>query len=128
MEIIKKVLIIFVIIILMISCIPMNISNAGDEEQKTISLENDMKFSAKLPKDEDVKSLKSIVQKFLSALRILSVLLLIVIIASTGFRYITATTADIKGEIKNTMFPIIMGLIIVFGAVEIAGFILSAFD
>ena len=131
MKILNKILIIASIIILTTSYIPINISNAKNEvekENETVSLENDMKFGVELPTGNDVISLRNIVQKFLAALRLISVLLLILIVASTGFRYITATTADIKSEIKETMFPIIVGLIIVFSAVEIAGFILGTFE
>ena len=124
MNVIKKIVMILIIGIMISSCMPKNISLASGG---FISIEEDINFKSKLPKEKDVKNLKEIIEKFLKAIRTIAVLVLVIVVSTTGIRYLTATNADIKEEIKITMFPIIMGLILLFGAVTIAGFIISAF-
>ena len=84
-------------------------------------------FKAEETKETSVTGLKKVVQKFLVALRVASGLLLIVVVASTGIRYITAP-ANIKGEIKKTGLPIILGLIFIFGASNFAALIISVIE
>ena len=48
-------------------------------------------------------------------------------IAVTGFRYIIETP-EIKGELKKNMFPIIVGIILVFFATSIAKFFIGIFN
>ncbi len=63
--------------------------------------------------------------KLLGFLQIASGLMAILMIAITGFNYIIATP-DVKEEMKKKMLPIIIGLVLVFGAVSVARFILGA--
>lgn len=92
------------------------------------SIESDIEgFEANIA-DEMVHktaSLRDVANRFLGFLRIVSILLLVLMIASTGYRYIVATP-DVKKEIKDKMLPIIIGLICVYGAIQIASFFLSA--
>ena len=82
-------------------------------------------FEATLPETDKIEDLKSIIIKFLNALRVLSILTLLIIVVTTGFRYVTSMP-NIKEEIKKTMLPIILGLIFIFSATTIAAFIISA--
>lgn len=126
MNILKRTITILIALMLILGCIPTNFSQA--DSGKTISIESDINFKSKLPDEDDkaISSLQGIIKKFLSAIRIITALALIIIVSTTGFRYLTAQP-DIKQEIKKTAFPIIMGLVIIFGATAIAGFIISAF-
>ena len=60
----------------------------------------------------------------LGFLQIAAGLLSIVMIAFVGFNYITATP-DVKKELQTKMLPIVIGLVLVFGAVSVARFILG---
>ena len=48
-------------------------------------------------------------------------------VAVTGFRYIVETP-EVKGELKKNMFPIIVGIILVFFATSIAKFFIGIFN
>lgn len=70
-------------------------------------------------------NLKTTIAKLLGFLRVASGLIAVVVIAFTGFNYITAETPDMKKQIKEKMLPIIIGLIVVFSATAITQFILG---
>lgn len=92
-----------------------------------VSLSTDISgFKAEIS-DNTVKksaSLKSIVGRFLGFLRVISAFVLVIILGTTGYKYIVATP-EIKEDIQRRMFPIIFGIIFVFAASAIAGFILK---
>ena len=67
-------------------------------------------------------SLREIVGKFLGFLRIVSGFLLVIMLGITGYRYVVATP-DVKAIIKREGIMVILGLILVFGAVSISQFI-----
>lgn len=71
------------------------------------------------------KSLKKVVNKLLGFLRIVSAFILVLVLGTSGYKYIVATP-EIKGELKKKMLPVILGIILIFSAVTIAGFILEA--
>lgn len=85
-------------------------------------------FKAEATKETSVTGLKSVVKKFLTALRVASTLLLIIVLASAGIRYITESSVNVKGEIKRTILPVILGLVFVFGASSFATLVISAFE
>lgn len=117
----KKVLMIFFIIFTL-----GNIFYFNFKEVKAATLVEDIKgFNADFSKKSSLNDLKSITKKILNALRVIAVFILIIVIVTTGFRFVTSTP-DVRGEIKNTMLPVIIGLIAVFGASSIASFIISA--
>lgn len=91
------------------------------------SLESDVSgFEAEVTQKtvNKTNALKTIVARFLGFLRIVSALVLVLILGTTGYQYIVATP-DIKGDIQKRMLPIILGIIFVFAASAIAGFILK---
>lgn len=83
-------------------------------------------FKAEVTTETSVTGLQTVVQKILNALRVASALLLIVVVATSGIRYITSP-ANIKGEIKKTALPIILGLIFIFGASNFAAYLIQVF-
>lgn len=68
--------------------------------------------------------LQSTVSKLLGFLQVASGLVAVLMIAITGFNYIIGG-ADVKKEIKDKMLPIVLGLVLVFGAVSVAKFVLG---
>ena len=84
-------------------------------------------FQANITADAVSKtvSLKTVVNRLLGFLRIISALALVLILGTTGYKYIVATP-EIKGELKKRMLPVIIGIILVFSAASIAAFILGA--
>ncbi len=81
------------------------------------------------PSDEDgnASGFLSVVNKILGFLQIASALVAVVMIAVTGFRYIMETP-DMKNELKKSMVPIIVGLLLVFFATTIAKFFVNIFQ
>ena len=72
----------------------------------------------------DVTDLTSVINKLLGFLQVASGLAAVIAIAVTGFNYITGTP-DVKSELPKKAIPILVGLILVFGAASIAKFIIG---
>ena len=122
MKIIKKLSILILISLFMVNISSTNfISNAA-------KLSDDVDgFQADITADAVSKtaSLKTVVNRLLGFLRIISALVLVLVLGTTGYKYIVATP-EIKGELKKRMLPVIIGIILVFSAASIAAFILEA--
>lgn len=122
MKIIKKLSILILISLFMVNISSTNFtSNAA-------KLSDDVDgFQANITADAVSKtvSLKTVVNRLLGFLRIISALALVLILGTTGYKYIVATP-EIKGELKKRMLPVIIGIILVFSAASIAAFILGA--
>lgn len=121
MKIIGKIMYLFIIILSLTFLLNTNVSlskNISDEISEFV-VEDTVPAS--------VSGLQNVVQKILVALRVSSVLLLIIVVATSGIRYITAS-ANLKGEIKKTAFPVIVGLIFLFGASWFAGYLIQFFE
>ena len=73
----------------------------------------------------DVGGLQTVIGKLLNFLQIASGLLAVLIIALVGFNYILATSSDMKKEMKEKALPIIVGIVLVFGATSIAKFFIG---
>lgn len=71
--------------------------------------------------------LTQIVNKLLGFLQVASGLIAVLMIAITGFNYIVSTP-EVKNEMKTKMLPIIIGVVLVFGAVSVARFIIGTFS
>ena len=76
--------------------------------------------------DIDTSGLTNVAGKILTFLQVISGVFAIIMIAVTGFRYIIET-ADVKKELKQSMLPIIIGILLVFFATSIAKFIVNIF-
>lgn len=72
----------------------------------------------------DVSKLQNVVGKLLGFLQVASGIIAVLMIAITGFQYIVETP-EVKKEIKAKMLPIIVGIVLVFGATSIAKFIIG---
>lgn len=68
-----------------------------------------------------------VVNNLLGFLQIASGLIAVVMIAVTGFRYIIETP-EMKNELKKSMVPIIVGILLVFFATSIAKFFIGIFS
>lgn len=86
-------------------------------------------FSKVTPDDENTAAgdFIPVVNKVLGFLQIASALGAVIMIAITGFRYIMETP-DMKNELKKSMIPIIVGLLLVFFSVTIAKFFVNVFQ
>lgn len=127
MKVIQKILIILVMGAYMFAIMPQNISWADvttPVSPSTAVQSVGDRTVADYAADASDK-LATTIGKLLGFLQVASGLISILMIALTGFNYIIATP-DVKEEMKKKMLPIIVGLVIVFGAVSIARFILGA--
>lgn len=121
MKTFKRILIVLVIFTCVFGIMSQNISMAASDDVSSIvggvSPEN--------PSGQLASDFQATIGKLLGFLQIASGLIAILMIALTGFNYIVATP-EVKEEMKKKMLPIIVGFVLVFGAVSIAKFILGA--
>lgn len=120
MKTISKVLLILVAAVCLFTVVPQNTVMAANNASSVIG---EVKVTD--PNSNLSDGLKKVIGKLLGFLQIASGLIAILMIAITGFNYIIGG-ADMKKEMKDKMLPIIVGLVLVFGAVSIAQFILGA--
>ena len=73
----------------------------------------------------DVGGLQKVIGTLLNFLQIASGLVAVLMIAIVGFNYILATSSDMKKEMKEKALPIIIGIVLVFGATSIAKFFIG---
>lgn len=121
MKIMKKIIILVIIILGFTNCLVLNTSYGA------VDLKTDIDgFEANVTTKavSATRSLRVIINRFLGFLRIISALVLVIILGTTGYEFIIATP-PVKEEIKNKMIPVILGVFLVFAAVSVAGFILG---
>lgn len=123
MKVVQKVLLILIVAMCMAVVMPKNVVRAADTPIGAIEQIDKTKVSAD---SGAVDSLATVVKRILSFLQIASGLIAVVMIAWTGFRYIIETP-QMKDELKKTMIPIVVGVLLVFFATSIAKFIIGLF-
>ena len=119
MKTIQKVLLILMVIACVFTVLPQNVFANNDVSNAKAALSINTTTTA------DVSGLQGLIGNLVGFLQIASGLVAVFMIAFTGFNYIVGTP-ELKNEMKAKMLPIIVGLILVFGAVSIAKFILGA--
>lgn len=122
LKVVQKIICFFIIILSFTFLVNTNQSFAKS------TLEEIKGFKAQTTEEKSVIDLQGVIKKILFALRVASVLLLIIVLASAGIRYITETSVNVKGEIKKTILPVILGLIFLFGASYFAAMIIDVFE
>ncbi len=120
MKTVNKILAILVIAICTLTIMPKNTALAAGSSAKNIV----GGVNASIPDDGYATDLQTTISKLLGFLQVASGLVAILMIAIVGFNYIISTP-DVKDEMKKKMLPIIIGLVLVFGAVSVAKFILG---
>ena len=126
MKTFSKVLLILMIAICMVTFLSYSVSLAGTDDSAVTADEALDKITA----NQSVKGtggLTDMAGKLVSFLQVASGIAAVIMIAITGFRYVIETP-EVKGELKKNMFPIIVGIILVFFAVSIAKFFLGMFN
>ena len=120
MKILSKIGVIFIILVCIFIAVPENnISNASVSSmvKGTKPDEIDTTIGNDLASD--------VISKILGFLQVASGLISVIIIAFSGFQYIIAETADLKGEVKKKMLPLVLGIVLVFSATTIAKFLIA---
>lgn len=120
MKYLSKLLFILIMSVCIYCSIPQNMSEASVSSM--VKDTNPGTLSTNVGNDLAQK----VISKILAFLQIASGLISVIVIAFSGFKYVVAETADIKGEVKKKMLPMIIGMILVFSATTIAKFILGA--
>ena len=119
MKTLQKILLILIIGACVFMVMPNNVVRADGTDinaaMKKIQPEN--------PKGE-IKGITGVINKLLGFLQVASGFAAVIAIAVIGFNYITGTP-DVKSELPKTAIPILVGLILVFGAASIARFIIN---
>ena len=70
------------------------------------------------------EGLASVIGKLLGFLQVASGIVAVLMIAIVGFNYIISTP-EVKDEMKKKMLPIIIGIVLVFGATSVAKFLIG---
>ena len=122
MKRISKVLAILFVAVCTFLVMPNNIAMAAGGD--ALSAVSGVQDQIKGPDSSYTTNLQATVGKLLGFLQVASGLIAILMIAIVGFNYIISTP-EIKKELKDKMLPIIIGLVLVFGAVSVAKFILG---
>lgn len=118
MKTIYKIFAIVMIAVCTMVIMPDNMSLAVTTATGTIDGLNNTASSA------DVSGLQGVIGKLLGFLQVASGLLAVIVIAFIGFNYIIATP-QMKDELKSKGLPILVGLVLVFGATSIAKFFIG---
>ena len=120
MKTINKLLVILLVAVCAFVIMPKNVTFAAGSSASDIV----GGVKAEVPGGTYASDLQSTISKLLGFLQIASGLVSILMIAIVGFNYIISTP-DVKEEMKKKLLPIIIGLVLVFGAVSLAKFILG---
>lgn len=120
MKYLSKIIVILIMSVCIYAIMPQNITEAS-----VSSMVKDTNPGA-LSTSVGTDLAKNVIKKILAFLQVASGLVSVLIIAFSGFRYVMAETADIKGEVKKKMLPMILGMVLVFSATSIAKFLLGA--
>ncbi len=125
----KKVLniIILITLLLLIPANSVKASNGSIVESYINNISADISEATTGGTASSTTTIIEIVNRVLGFLQITTAILVVIIIASTGFRYIVETP-EVKGDIKKTMTPVIIGIIFVFFATSIAKFFVGIFS
>ncbi len=124
MRTLQKILVILLIAICVISLMPKNIALAASSASSAIT---DIESKTGTDDVDGTDKLTEVAGRILTFLQIASGVAAVIMIAVTGFRYIVETP-EVKGELKKNMFPIIVGIILVFFATSIAKFFIGIFN
>ena len=124
MKTLQKILVILLVAICVFSVMPKGSVLAADSASSAIDEIDSKAGSGGI---EGTDKLTEVAGRILTFLQIASGVAAVIMIAVTGFRYIVETP-EVKGELKKNMFPIIVGIILVFFATSIAKFFIGIFN
>lgn len=126
MKTVYKVFAILMIAVSMFVIMPDNMSFASDDAGSTaITAINKVKDNTSSDKaSAAADGLAGVVGKLLGFLQIASGIIAVLMIAIVGFNYIISTP-EVKDEMKKKMLPIIIGIVLVFGATSVAKFLIG---
>lgn len=126
MKTVYKLFAILMVAISMFVIMPDNMSFAADDAGATaITAINKVKDNTSSDKaSAAADGLAGVVGKLLGFLQIASGIIAVLMIAIVGFNYIISTP-EVKDEMKKKMLPIIIGIVLVFGATSVAKFLIG---
>lgn len=126
MKTVYKVFAILMIAVSMFVIMPDNMSFAANDAGSTaITAINKVKDNTSSDKaSAAADGLAGVVGKLLGFLQIASGIIAVLMIAIVGFNYIISTP-EVKDEMKKKMLPIIIGIVLVFGATSVAKFLIG---
>lgn len=120
MKTVYKIFAILMIAVCTLVIMPNNMSLAAGSSSASEAISN-------IPVSEPsgaTTGLSTVIGKLLGFLQVASGLVAVLMIAIVGFNYIISTP-EIKDEMKKKMLPIIIGIVLVFGATSIAKFLIG---
>lgn len=126
MKTVYKVFAILMIAVSMFVIMPNNMCFAEDSAGTTaITAINKVKDNTNSTSASNAADgLAGVVGKLLGFLQIASGIVAVLMIAIVGFNYIISTP-EVKDEMKKKMLPIIVGIVLVFGATSVAKFLIG---
>lgn len=121
MKILQKVLVILLIAMCVTVIMPKVVVNAAVDVDGTLDSIDPTQPTT------GTAQMTGVVNSLLGFLQIASGLIAVIMIAATGFRYIIETP-EMKNELKKSMIPIIVGILLVFFATSVARFFIGIFN
>ena len=84
-------------------------------------------LNATKPKESEVSELKTLAGKILGFLQWAAGIIAVLIIAILGIKYMMGSLEE-KAEYKKSFVPLVVGIIVVFGAITIANLLVNTFN
>ncbi len=113
-------IIVIAIVIMGILIIPQNKVEAKDYTVSDIA----GMMTPKYVNPDKYSGIQTVIGRILGFLQVASALTTVVVVAFLGFKMLTETP-EVKREVKQKGLPIIIGVVLVFGATSIASFIFT---
>lgn len=138
MKKIRKIIASLCLLMIYLVCINYNVANAkapfqpatpSGVNEPTPTISGTIKdVSPSYIDSSNYTELQTTIGYVLGFLQIASGLTAVIMIAFTGFKLIFEVNPKVVEETKKTMFPIVFGIVLTFGAVSIAKFIIGAVE
>lgn len=112
-----------ILIILIIALIAICILPQSEVKAATVSGIVGNISPTNVPKS-NYSGLQTVIGTILGFLQVASGLTSVIMIAFLGFKLLTETP-EVKGQVKDRFLPIVIGLVVVFGAVSISRFVIG---
>lgn len=121
----KKICLLLLILIVMLNCIYINSSYAGEIVD---ILEPSMSsVSTPDPGGDSGSGIPGAINSVIGLLQFVGSGIALIVITILGIKYILASPSD-KADVKKSIFPILIGCVLLFGGVNIAAAIASFSD
>ena len=125
-----KIMLVFITIVL-VSCVFPILSNksiAADDTSKASDSSISEIVKGVTPyevEQKDYEDITTVIGNILGFFQVISGITTVVMLSFIGINYIIETPEELKAEAKKKLLPIVVGIVLIFGATSIAKFLLA---